>query len=323
MRGQESKLIFIDSSLATRFDQTRVLVPPMPFSATGQDRIALSLQQFSVRRGWYNINETNSYFYLFFNNAYTEVQIPPGTYQTFESVRVALTVVTLLAIQNIAGINTVLVEFDTIDRFYSFTFDVANVEIRTFQMKTGALPAGVVNGGYQDTHEILGTRPIRRVADAANSMVVNPANALQIRGRYPCFLNTLDAIYVHMSTIETGNYASTSLSQTAREGIRLEESSIFARIPFDTSFFSEDFEQIQWEDPGNDMFQSFPPRQSLSQLELRITDGRGRTLTQLDPQQADDGLLKFTMVLRWDKFHVPSAPQPRQRTIPPSHPPTL
>jgi hypothetical protein len=322
MRGQESKLIFLDSSLATRFDQTRVLVPPMPFSATGQDRIALSLQQLSIRRGWYNINETNSYFYLFYNNAYTEVQIPPGTYQTFESVRVALTVVLLLAIQNIAGINSVVVEFDEPGRLYVITFDVV-VEVRTFQVKSGALPAGVVNGGYQDTHEILGTRPIRRVADATNSMVVNPLNALQIRSRYPCFLNTLDAIYVSLSTLETGNYASTSLSQTALEGIRLEESSIFARIPFDTSFFSEDFEQIQWQDPGNDLFQSFPPRQSLSQLEIRITDGRGRTLTQLDPQQADDGLLKFTMVLRWDKFLIPSPPQPRQNNSPEGHPPTL
>ena len=323
MRGQESKLIFLDSSLATRFDQTRVLVPPMPFSATGQDRIALSLQQLSIRRGWYNINETNSYFYLFHNNVYTEVQIPPGTYQTFESVRVALTVVILLAIQNIAAINAVQVEFDDTDRFYSITFDVAGVEVRTFQVKSGALPQGVVNGGYQDTHEILGTRPIRKVADAAHSMVVNPLNALQIRSRYPCFLNTLDAIYVSLNTIETGNYASTSLSQTALEGIRLEESSIFARVPFDTSFFSEDFELIQWQDQGNDMFQSFPPRQSLSQLEIRITDGRGRTLTQLDPQQADDGLLRFTMVLRWDKFHIASPPQPRQRNIPEGHPPTL
>jgi len=322
MRGQESKLIFIDSSLATRFDQTRVLVPSLPFSATGQDRIALSLQQLSIRRGWFNINQTNSYFYLFFNNVYTEVQIPPGVYQSFESVRVALTVVILLAIQNIAGVNSVLVEFDDTDRQYSITFDVA-VEVRTFQMKTGALPAGVVNGGYQDTHEILGTRPIRRVADAANSMVISPQNALQIRSRYPCFLNTLDSIYVNLTTIETGNYASTSLSQTAREGIRLEESSIFARIPFDTSFFTEDFEQIQWQDPGNDMFQSFPPRQSLSQLEIRITDGRGRTLTQLDPQQADDGLLKFSMVLRWDKFHVAVPPQPRRLALPASHPPTL
>ena len=53
---------------------------------------------------------------------------------------------------------------------YSFTFDVANqrggAHLPDVEMKTGVLPAGVVNGGYQDTHEILGTRPIRKVADA-------------------------------------------------------------------------------------------------------------------------------------------------------------
>ena len=52
-------MIFLDSSVNTHHDRTKINVPPHPFSAVGTERIALSLQQFSIRRNWLNINPTN------------------------------------------------------------------------------------------------------------------------------------------------------------------------------------------------------------------------------------------------------------------------
>ena len=54
-----SRLIFIDSSVNTHGDSAKVIVPPHPFSATGNERLALTLLSFCARRNWYNVNATN------------------------------------------------------------------------------------------------------------------------------------------------------------------------------------------------------------------------------------------------------------------------
>ena len=58
-------MIFLDSSVNTHHDRTKINVPPHPFSAVGTERIALSLQQFSIRRNWLNINPTNNTGYVY------------------------------------------------------------------------------------------------------------------------------------------------------------------------------------------------------------------------------------------------------------------
>ena len=77
---------------------------------------------------------------------------------------------------------------------------------------------------------------------------------------YPASLNTLDAIYIHLVAFETGNFMSTGHEAHAQDDFRLIESSLFARIPFDRSTFTEVHEVVQYVDAGNDMFQSFPLR---------------------------------------------------------------
>ena len=53
------------------------------------------------------------------------------------------------------------------------------------------------------------------------------------------------------------------------------------------------------------MFQSFPLRKNFEQLEMRICDSKGRSLAQLDPAQADDGLMGWKAVVRFDLFKPP------------------
>ena len=127
---------------------------------------------------------------------------------------------------------------------------------------------------------------------------------------YPASLNTLDAVYIHCNSIETGNFMSTGHESHAQESLRLIESSLFARIPFDDSTFTEAHEVVSYEDSGGDAFQTFLTRKTLETLDVRITDARGRSLATLDPTQADNGMMGFRMCLRWDLFVGQETPQP-------------
>jgi hypothetical protein len=330
VRGTTSKLIFIDSSVNTHGDHTKVIVPPHPFSATGAERLALSLVSFSMRRNWYNLNNTNRTFYLFLANAYYEVNIVAGVYSSFATLAAAIQTALGVTIAGVAQIATAAVAYSAVSRKFTISLTMAAgseavpVEIRCFAVKGGALPAGVtLQGAYSDSHEILGARPVRVVANAADSMVGELAAGVNtLISYYPASLNTLDAVYIHINTIETGNFMSTGHESHAQDSLRLIESSLFARVPFDDSSFTEAHEVIQFEDNGGDSYQSFLSRKSLDTLDIRVTDARGRSLATLDPTQADEGLMAFRMCLRWDLFSPPPAPTPR-REIAFEKPPTV
>ena len=107
-----------------------------------------------------------------------------------------------------------------------------------------------------------------------------------------------------------------------KESPRLVESSLFARIPFTTPSFTEQEEVIQFVDNGGDLFQTFLTRKQIESLDFRVTDARGRSLANMDPTQADEGLMSFKMLLRWDLFISPKSPEsnhgPKHRF---AHPP--
>ena len=90
VRGTISKYIYIDSSVNTHNDHTRVLMPAHPFSAQGNERMSLTLLSFGMRRSFHNINPTNGIFYLYVNTTYYEVNIAPGTYSTFTTLAAAI-----------------------------------------------------------------------------------------------------------------------------------------------------------------------------------------------------------------------------------------
>ena len=77
VRGQVSRLIFLDSSVNTHGDRTRVLLPARAFSASGNEQMSITLQSFSIRRNWYNINPTNNTGFIFVDNTYFEFSIDP------------------------------------------------------------------------------------------------------------------------------------------------------------------------------------------------------------------------------------------------------
>jgi hypothetical protein len=312
MRGTQSRLIFIDSSVNTHGDRSHISLPPHPFTAIGNDRMSLTLLSMSIRRNWMNLNPTNNTFYIYADSTFYECAIPPGVYSSFAALEVALQSVLSTVVASISSITSITASFIPLTRTFTFTFVMASghesdpVQIRCYHIKNGTFPTGVsAQGGFSDVHEILGGKPIRSNVDSSSLQV----NGLVHGSYYPASLNTLDAIYLHLST-ETNNYESTGHNTNVEDSNRVVESSIFARIPFSRSSFDEVHEVVEYQDT-NDVFQTFLVRKSLENISLKVTDARGRSLAQLDPTQADNGLMAFRLCLRWDLFqyakkeHVP------------------
>ena len=337
MRGQVSRLIFIDSSVNTHGDRTRVLLPPRSFTASGKEQISLTLQSFSMRRNWYNINPTNCIGYVFADNVHYEFTIVPGTYSTFTDLATAIQAALSACISANAALGVILsaaaCTYSATSRLFSITFTKQtghhskDIEIRCFAIK-GPPPPGIsLQGGFNDLFEILGARPIRSATAAGNSLRVlagTSANQEVLQSVFPASLNTLDAIYVHLPTLETGNFMSTGHEAHIEDSFRLVESSIFAKIPFDDSTFSEVHEVIQFEDTGGDAFQSMLTRKSLENLDIRVTDAKGRSLANIDPSQSDLGLMAFKMAIRFDIFVPPEPPEPSHGVpVPGTHPPSV
>lgn len=332
VRGQVSRLIFLDSSVNTHGDRTRVLLPARAFSASGNEQMSITLQSFSIRRNWYNINPTNNTGFIFVDNTYFEFSIDPGLYASFAPHPLAFDLASAIqaGLANCITSNTTLgtivsgvtCSYSIKTRLFTIVFTKNNghhgktVEIRCFAVKDMAHPQVLTqNGAFNDLFEILGARPIRSFANAENSLRLatsTPANQDHLVSRYPASLNTLDAIYIHLPALETGNFMSTGLESHIAESQQIVESSIFARIPFANATFDETHEVVQFEDTGGDAFQSMLTRKSLDNLDIRITDGKGRSLANIDPSQSELGLLSYKMALRFDIF-IP--PQPKE----PSH----
>ena len=223
-------------------------------------------------------------------------------------------------IASIAEITSVLTVWNATTEMFTSTFTMAGgfgatvVQIRCFMIKSGIIPAGVTqNGAYNDSWIILGAKPIRSAADVFNSMTQDASNICISKA--PTALSTLDSVYIHMNTIETGSYMSTNFESRIEDHTRLIESSIFAKIPVDNTS-----ELITFEDHGNSTFQSFLARKHVDNLDIRVTDGRGRSLGALS--DIEDLLLSFKIVLRWDLFAGPPLPFAEKRpSLKLDHPP--
>ena len=176
VRGTSSRMIFVDSSVNTHHDRTKISLPPHPFSAVGAERVAFSLQQFSIRRNWFNVNPTNNKGYVYVDTTYHEFVVTPGVYSTFTALATAIKTALNTTASTIAKIASFDVTHNATNRKFQITVNMAanqsaKVEIRCFLIKSGAMPAGVsLQGGYNDLYEILGGKPLKSATDDFESL---------------------------------------------------------------------------------------------------------------------------------------------------------
>ena len=285
---KSSRNVFIDTDTLTNESsaKTHVLFPAHPFSVCCSDTIRISLLQFVMPRRIYNINVINKVFYVRDTSVdtYTEIVIAEGVYDTFA--------VLATAIQTALRLHTALASttcsFDAVTRRLTFGSLPTNNIIVCWQSRA-TRPTGVsATGFFQQTHEILGARPSRGAV---------PVNALGAGGvaPYPASLASIHSFYLR-TNIMSGNYQSTGHERFLPNGNQVIESQIFARIPVDDPV---SINPIIFQDNGNEIFQINPHSKSLDSLDLWLTDEFGRSLSEVSPQQYEDGMLNYTVTLRF------------------------
>ena len=304
MNVKNSRLIFIDSEINTvgNRGKAKVLLPNHPFSVCCNDRMRLTLLSFEMRRNWYSVNQTNNIFYIRDPDAdtYTEIVIPPGSYYTFDELAAAVQTglrVTLASATCAYDDNTRKLTFQLIGA-------ATNAFIVCYQVKQGARPVGVSPAGFfQDVHELLGGIPSR--TDLPVNAIGGTGTSAQT-APFPAALNTLEAIYLR-TNLMSGNYQTYGHERFLPDQNGLTETQIFARIPLSRACFDPIFEFVTFED-ANDTFQLHLQQKTLDSLELYVTDDKGRLLAEVDPRQADLGLMSFKCVMRWDHVGAPAPP---------------
>ena len=315
---KQSRLLFIDSEINTvgQRGKCRVLIPNHPFSVVGSEKMRLTLLSFDMRRQWYNVNQTNNEFYLYSasTNAYFPVVLQPGVYRSFaagahtagpkglghalqDALDIAVTAMNATLTSTIAVQS---VTFDENKRSFTFTLSgggiPADLQAVCFQCKQGLQPAGVSDAGFfSDVHEIIGGIPTRD-SSVVQAALDKDGNAFS--SSMPASLNSLEAIYLRCN-VQTSNYQTHGFEKGMPDRNGMAETSIFARIPLTRACFDDVFEFVQFED-ANDLFQIHLHQKTLDSLIFEVTDDKGRLLAEVDPRQADLGLMNFKCVLRWD-----------------------
>ena len=292
---KKSRLIFIDTDSLTNASSSKahVLFPATPFSVCCGDTVRLSLQQFVMPNRLYNINVTNKIFY--FHNTvsdfYEEVEIQEGCYNAFDDLATGIENACAAASATVQNVTCV---YDEKTRRFEFSNIPTNNIIVCFQSR-GTIPANVSAAGFfQQTHQILGARPSR------GSVAVDALNGTN-KTPYPASLSSLHSLYLR-TNIMSGNYQSCGHERFLPSGNQVVESQIFARIPISDPV---DTNPIIFEDNGNLMFQISPHQRNLDSLDLWLTDEFGRSLGEVSPNQYLDGMLNFTVTLRFDEiFHA-------------------
>ena len=275
VKGSVSRLIFLDSSVNTHHDRTKAFLPSQAFRAHGEEKFSLTLLQFAIRRNWYNINSTNNTFFINIDSTLHSVVIEPGVYSTFSSLVTGINSALTTAVAGIADITSIIVTYDTSKRFFTFTVQMEDgsfdkdVSFKCFSIKDGVLPVTVSpNAGFNDSYEILGALPVKEASSAVDSLFRESkdtaAGEQVFKSNYPASLNTLDAIYLHLVALEMGNYCSTGFNFQVIDDPRVIESSLFARIPFDSSGFDEVHEVVQYVDSGMDIAKIWSSWRSVS-----------------------------------------------------------
>lgn len=314
-----SRNIFIDSEQYHTTNGERVIVnfPASSFHVLQGEHMRLTLTAFEMKKNFYNINSRNNLFYHYDSTAsnYTKIEIAKGDYFRFGSdgtVANSFCEAIYEATSNagFTGISAADVTYNINTR--KIKIDMTNVTAKhtagdyfvSFQIppeRQGSGIAGVSDLGiYNDSYEILGCRP-QRYTDTVIKAFNQLTGTEKFEGFYPASLFSIEALYLQANLI-TNNYTTPSFGADTIS-TKLIPSQILARIaiPY-TDFFEKTQDQptvITFSDPNN-LFTVNLQQNQIDQIVFDIIDSKGRRVEEVSENQADDGSLSFSCVIRWD-----------------------
>lgn len=308
-----SRNIFIDSEQYHTTNGEKVIVnfPSNSFHVLDGEHMKLTLTAFEMRKNFYNINSYNNKFYHKSGTTYTEIVIPPGDYYRFGadgSIANSLcrAIYDGLSTAGLTPTAADKVTYDINTRKISIDMTSASNYTNGDDFVTFQIPserqtaiAGVSTIGiFNDSYEILGTRPTRYTTDVIEAFEKNGDTFTSF---YPASLYSIEALYLK-ANIQTNNYCTPTFGEDSVSA-RLIPSQIFARIPIPyADLFEKTQDQpsiIKFEDTNN-LFTIYLQQNQLDTVIFSIVDSKGRLVEEVSSNQADDGALAFKCVFRWD-----------------------
>ena len=210
------------------------------------------------------------------------------------------------------------VAFNTVTRKFTITFPAANsgyvINGLVFLQLKNALPTGhpmitaVSNFNtaygdptFMDTHELLGGVPSRdnNVTGgtvATGNTVASNAYVTPYVGQ----LNTLEAIYIRLLSASTNNFQSPGLDRNLPNNYGLVPTNILARIPLPAAVYDDSIELLSFTEQGNGTFTCLIDARQMQNIEIMVSDDKGRFLQQVLAGQATSGNLSAKITLKWD-----------------------
>lgn len=330
MSSTNQKNIFIDTEQYHGSDnKAHLLFPSQTLVVPQGFGMKLSLQQFNMKKCFYNINSYNNTFYIY-NTAttnYTEVKIAEGNYYTFgasdsvadslcKSIKTALASVSV----NVGvtyNINTAKIELISND--LSTTNYIVFFQIPELRQTT--IPTNVTaNGYFSDTAEIFGG-----IANQEEKTV--PISGLDVSGTssksyYPASLFSMENLNIRVdlgnSNLETPNMDANSSTSICIP------SQLFATIPLQYETFNGmeliESAMINYMDSGDEMFSLKLQQSQINTATFSLVDNKGRPLEETNADQYKNGQLSYGMVIRYEIIEEPVVANPSN---PPSNNRTL
>ena len=332
MSSTNQRNIFIDTEQYHGSDnKVQLLFPSQTLVVPQGFGMKLSLQQFTMKKTFYNINEYNNTFYIFTPAAGTpptsagtflQLKIPEGNYYNFgplyttsnslcQAINTAFTA---------GGITDAMTTYDQRDgklTIVSVMLGTANKKILFLQVPPSRqvfIPTNVTpNGYYSDVAEIFGGKSIQQDLSGQFS----PEESMSKSGNtytsfYPASLYSMEnlrlVVNLGNSNLETPNMdanSSTSICITSQT---------FATIPLQTGTFDGlsliEPAMIIYKDDGDEVFSIKLQQNHIDNCQFSIVDGKGRPIAEVDTNQYKNGQMSYQMVIRYEIIEEPYVANP-------------
>ncbi len=325
MSATNQKNIFIDTEQYHSVDNKVTLLFPSQTLVVPQGfGMKLSLQQFTMKKSFYNINKYNNTLYIYnsITDAYTEIVIAEGDYYNFgrsgtdaESLCKAIET----AFNDVLGAASTGVSYNVNTRKLSITsptFSATNYLV-CFQVppsRQNFIPANTTpNGLFSDVAEILGAR-----SNQAELLGLVPFPAFELdtttfTSFYPASLYSMENIRLILN-LGSSNLETPNMDANSSTSICL-ASQTFATIPLQNGGSFDGLNLIEpaiilFQDDGDELFSIKLQQNHIDSCNFSLVDGKGRPIDEVGKDQYKNGEMNYQMVIRYEIIEEPFVANP-------------
>jgi len=323
MASTNQKNIFIDTEqYHDSTNSVQLLFPSQTLVVPQGYGMKLSLQQFFMKKSFYNINSYNSEFYIFntTHSTYKQVKLTHGDYHKFGSdhdvsnslcknIKDALTDASETITSVEYNENTRKIEI------VSSTLNLGNyiVFLQVPPERQKIQPIHVTQHGFfSDIAEIMGG--VANQQDPSTLPNSYPLAGFDIslnisKSYYPASLYSMECLRININlgntNLQTPNMEANSSSSVCVP------TQCFATIPLEKGAENiQDKSLIVYQDSGDEMFSIKLQQSHIDNARIEIVDNKGRPLEEVNANQYKNGMLSYNMVIRFEIIEEPAVTNP-------------